>query len=201
MRKKTLPTLPATHQVVECAGHAVDLWLATAADGREAVSAGRTALARRYALSRPNFEIRNYDHVDEAPQIRVSLSHTSNLGAVIACSHPAVMGVGVDVEFAGRTLRPGAERHFLNGEDAPELHADLLSAWVAKEAVFKAIDPHRACWLPDAGLLLSRLWLREGLFGICGNPATRGAYRVVDASFAQMPLRVGLATLIKNNAG
>ncbi len=175
--------------------------MATAADGRQATAAGRTDLAGRYALSRRDFEIRNYDHIDEAPQIRVSLSHTSNLGAVIACSHPAVMGVGVDVEFAGRALRPGAERHFLNTEDAPELHADLLCAWVAKEAVFKATDPHRAHWLPDTDLLLSRLWLREGRFGISGKPETRGAYCVVGVDFAGAPLRVGLAVLINDTAG
>lgn len=200
MRRKSLTTSPVCHQVVECAGRAIDLWLATSADGRQATAAGRTALAGSYGLSRRDFEIRNHDHVDEAPQVRVSLSHTSNLGAVIACSHPAVMGVGVDVEFADRTLRPGTQRHFLNADDGPEMYANLLTAWVAKEAVFKAIDPHRARWLPDADLLLSRLWLRDGRFGLCGNPVTRGAYCVIDASFAQTPLRIGLAVLTESHA-
>ncbi len=193
-RKRALPQLPCSHQQVHCAGFCLDLWLATAADGRAATASARAVLARHYGLTRPDFQICRFDHVDEAPHVRLSQSHTHNLGAVLASGDIGLLAVGVDVERADRSLRAGAQRHFLNAEDGPDLHGDLLAAWVAKEAVFKAIDPHRAQWT-DADLLLSRLWLRDGAFGLCGNPTKRGQYVVAERHFAGVPLRVGVAVL------
>ncbi len=193
-RKPPLPQASCVQQPLLCAGFALDLWLATADDGRAATNRARAELAQHHQLSRGDFRVCAFDHVDEAPQIRISQSHTRNLGAVLTGTDAGLLGVGVDVEVADRVLRPGAQRHFLNAEDDPEWGHDLLAAWVAKEAAFKAIDPHRARWT-GAELLLSRLWLRDGAFGICGNPAARGSYRIVELSFAEVRLRLGVAVL------
>ncbi len=180
-------------------GRGVDVWLATAESGRAATTQACRALSRHYGLSREAFEIVAHNHVDEAPDLCVSVSHTRNLGAVAARRHADTLGVGVDVELAGRTLRSGAERHFLNTEDAPELQDSLLTAWVAKEAAFKAVDPHRARWKPEQDLLLSSLWLRDGQFGLCGDPQPRGHYALKTLRYAGQEVLVGVAILDAGN--
>ncbi len=181
------------------AGREVDVWLATAESGRAATTQACRALSRHYGLSRTVFEIVAHNHVDEDPDLCVSVSHTRNLGAVAARRHADTLGVGVDVELAGRTLRAGAERHFLNSEDAPQWQDSLLRAWVAKEAAFKAVDPHRVRWRPEQDLLLSSLWLRDGRFGLYGDPQARGHYTLRLLRFAGKEVLVGVAILDAGN--
>lgn len=196
VRGKSFADLATQRLHVDCAGHAVDVWLATADDGRAATAKGRAALAQEHGLANADFGIHEHDHIVGQPVLRVSMSHTRNLGAVALCTSPDVLGVGVDIEPAQRVLREGAQRHFLNADDAADCSADLLSAWVAKEATFKAADPHRRLWLPHTELLLSRLWLRAGSFGFCGSAEPRGLVHLRTVPWGDEDLRLGVAVLL-----
>lgn len=143
----------------------------------------------------------NFHHAVADKNCLISRTHTSNLGVVASVDRgvpeaAVVLALGVDVERAGRFLRPGIERHLLNAQDDELWRRDLLRAWVAKEAAFKALttapddDP-----LMDAPQVLSQLCLQGEQFGNVGGTAY-GIVQVDLVDLAGERVLLGLAVRV-----
>lgn len=169
------------------------VWLAEARPPKQAREQAVQAAWKGLGGEGAAAEIVHHDHFDGRPQHKISLSHTRTLAAVAAAE--GVRGLGLDIEFADRRMRAGATRHFLNAEDDAGLEQQALQAWVAKEAAFKALDPHCREWLPKGGLLLSKIWLRQGRFGLLGQAEALGTWQLWTESWQGRPLLLGLARL------
>jgi 4'-phosphopantetheinyl transferase EntD len=127
--------------------------------------AGRARLARygearrqQWLLGRAALSalLRRLHRADDAatltlPQPSLSLTHAGGLAIALGCDRPGVW-LGVDFE-AGRKLRPGLGRLFLQPAEAHSLAAadnsTLLRVWTAKEAAFKADPANRGAVLRD----------------------------------------------------
>lgn len=70
-----------------------------------------------------------------------SRSENEGLAVAVACEgKDLLLGVGVDAEFSSRKISPGAVKKVLNNYEE-QLGINVLDAWLAKEACFKA-DPN-----------------------------------------------------------
>lgn len=176
----------------------IELWALARARGTQAADACQDALCneRGWGLDDPSRRIQNHDHFEGRPDIKVSRSHTRTVGAIAVAQAPPDFGIGLDIEVEGRPLRPGIERHFLNEQDEIYAAEKLLPAWVAKEAVFKALAPHRSHWQKRFDmLLLSRTWIDAGRFGLVGSPRPLGHYCLEPIVVDGQRLLMGLAVL------
>jgi phosphopantetheinyl transferase (holo-ACP synthase) len=81
----------------------------------------------------------NFRELPTYPLYYVSLSHTKELGAAVIALKKTVKGIGIDIEWESRNIKPGALKFFVNPADSHEL--SLIELWTAKEAAFKALSP------------------------------------------------------------
>ena len=74
-----------------------------------------------------------------------SLSHSSGLALAVVSDSPPILGLGVDIEKANRTLDPKIERHICTQDESEDLHSlhsenfaiRLLLTFSAKESLYK----------------------------------------------------------------
>ena len=74
-----------------------------------------------------------------------SLSHSSGLALAVVGDSPPILGLGVDIEKANRTIDPRIERHICNNDESEDLHSlhsenfaiRLLLTFSAKESLYK----------------------------------------------------------------
>lgn len=161
-----------------CGPYACQLFYQRAATGREAVRNCLVAFGASRGLPLTPEDIINHTHLSMAPAIKVSVSHSRTLGVLAVCDTAELAGIGVDVEMAARSLRPGVAARILNADDDPDLADDPLGLWVRKEAAFKALAP----LLPASRrrpLLVTDVWLRGDVFGLTGEATPRGGLCVI----------------------
>ena len=89
------------------------------------------------------------DPVTKAPiwpkGITGSLSHSSGLALAVVSDSPPILGLGVDIEKANRTMDPKIERHICTQDESEDLHSlnsenfanRLLLTFSAKESLYK----------------------------------------------------------------
>ena len=89
------------------------------------------------------------DPVTNAPVwpkgITGSLSHSSGLALAVVSESPPILGLGVDIEKANRTIDPKIERHICTQDESEDLHSlhsenfaiRLLLTFSAKESLYK----------------------------------------------------------------
>ena len=76
-----------------------------------------------------------------------SLSHSSGLALAVVSDSPPILGLGVDIEKANRTIDPKIERHICTQDESEDLHSlhsenhsiRLLLTFSAKESLYKCI--------------------------------------------------------------
>ena len=112
-------------------------------------------------------QIIRHHHMFCNHQLRVSLSHTKNVGAALLCHFKEASSVGIDIEFSHRKIKFGISRFFKNLYDKWDYQSEdqILWAWSLKEAAFKAISPlvnHHE----KNPLLLKHIWITENDFGL-----------------------------------
>lgn len=176
----------------------VTVWLASGACGRNAADLCHNAMCDELGLPPGDHarRVENYDYMAARPGIKISRTHTQTVGGVVVAKSERPIGIGIDVEQSRRPLRAGIERHFLNVDDESEAFTHLLRAWVAKEAVYKALAPHQARWLTSNDpLLLSKCWIKAGQFGLLGDVQALGQYRIEEIAVDGQELLLGLAIL------
>ena len=74
-----------------------------------------------------------------------SLSHSSGLALAVVSDSPPILGLGVDIEKANRTIDPRIERHICTHDESEDLHSlhsenfaiRLLLTFSAKESLYK----------------------------------------------------------------
>ena len=74
-----------------------------------------------------------------------SLSHSSGLALAVVSHSPPILGLGVDLEKANRTIDPRIERHICTQDESKDLHSlhsenhaiRLLLTFSAKESLYK----------------------------------------------------------------
>ncbi len=94
----------------------------------------------RQLTQRENFNITNHLHLENEPQMLVSLSHTRGLAASALCVNEQINSIGVDIEWCGRKIREGSFKYFVSQDIELEFHSPL-EIWCIKEAAFKAYSP------------------------------------------------------------
>ena len=80
-----------------------------------------------------------------AKGITGSLSHSSELALAVVSDSPPILGLGVDLEKANRTIDPRIERHICTQDESEDLHSlhsenfaiRLLLTFSAKESLYK----------------------------------------------------------------
>ena len=89
------------------------------------------------------------DPLTKAPNwpkgITGSLSHSSGLALAVVSDSPPILGLGVDIEKANRTIDPKIERHICTQDESEDLHSlhsenfaiRLLLTFSAKESLYK----------------------------------------------------------------
>ena len=89
------------------------------------------------------------DPLTKAPNwpkgIAGSLSHSSGLALAVVSDSPPILGLGVDLEKANRTIDPKIERHICTQDESEDLHSlhsenfaiRLLLTFSAKESLYK----------------------------------------------------------------
>ena len=89
------------------------------------------------------------DPLTKAPNwpkgIAGSLSHSSGLALAVVSDSPPILGLGVDIEKANRTIDPKIERHICTQDESEDLHSlhsenfaiRLLLTFSAKESLYK----------------------------------------------------------------
>ena len=89
------------------------------------------------------------DPLTKAPNwpkgIAGSLSHSSGLALAVVSDSPPILGLGVDLEKANRTIDPRIERHICTRDESEDLHSlhsenhaiRLLLTFSAKESLYK----------------------------------------------------------------
>ena len=120
-----------------------------------------------------SLEIVNYHYLLADDQLRVSLSHTGQVGAALLCHCNEASSVGIDIEFAHRHISSGASRFFKNPKDKWDYQkkGEILWAWSLKEAAFKALSP-LINYNEKRPLLLKHIWIYADEFGLglCDEP-------------------------------
>ena len=74
-----------------------------------------------------------------------SLSHSSGLALAVVSDSPPILGLGVDIEKANRTIDPKIESHICTQDESEDLHSlhsnnraiRLLLTFSAKESLYK----------------------------------------------------------------
>ena len=89
------------------------------------------------------------DPLTKAPNwpkgIAGSLSHSSGLALAVVSDSPPILGLGVDIEKANRTIDPKIDRHICTQDESEDLHSlhsenhaiRLLLTFSAKESLYK----------------------------------------------------------------
>ena len=89
------------------------------------------------------------DRLTQAPVwpkgITGCLSHSSELALAVVSDSPPILGLGVDLEKANRTIDPRIERHICTQDESEDLHSlqsenhsiRLLMTFSAKESLYK----------------------------------------------------------------
>ncbi|MFZ8934509.1 MAG: hypothetical protein ACO20H_07890 [Bacteriovoracaceae bacterium] len=113
------------------------------------------------ALKLEDLEIIDYLYLKNAPEFKVSISHTQEFGAAVVSQEKEILSVGIDIELQERPMRSGSEKYFVNEQDMP---APSLKLWILKEAAFKALSPLVKAEYPN--LLLKNIWIKDNVFGI-----------------------------------
>jgi phosphopantetheinyl transferase (holo-ACP synthase) len=119
----------------------------------------------------------NFRELAAYPQFLTSLSHTKNLGAAVLVNKSEVMGIGIDIEWQDRLIKPGAEKFFVNIQDKHALSP--IELWTAKEAAFKALSPLGT--FPGV-LVLSKIIIQDNNFFTQEEPHLIGQFRVYHQS-------------------
>lgn len=97
----------------------------------------RVALAKvGHHLSISDLIIQDYSSVSILPEYTLSLSHTQEVGVALLAEIKKYRSVGIDVESAGRVVKPAILQRVQNQND---LLMDPLQLWCLKEASFKAL--------------------------------------------------------------
>ena len=113
-----------------------------------------------------SLSITNNDFLTNAPNWKVSKSHTNNASTAIISSSPKVKSIGIDIEFSKRKIDAKTQKYFLNNFDqnSEDTGTNLLQLWVKKEACFKAWAPHcsKETFSPP---LLKSIWIKGNKFG------------------------------------
>ena len=118
-----------------------------------------------------NLAVKNNLHLENHPEILVSLSHTKTVGAAVVAKSENIRSVGIDIEFIDRKINPETCKYFINENDT---HPDnLLLTWTLKEAAFKAISPIKNN-SGDRMLLLKDIWIGKNKFGLSGEHSPVG---------------------------
>lgn len=131
-------------------------------------------------LSWEQLEVVNHHFLKDFPNYLVSFSHTKNLGAAMIGDRKSLRAVGIDIEFATRSVPENSLRHFGNPQDRPTPFG-LLGLWSLKEAAFKALSPLVASgeFLPRFNnLFLKDIWINQNEFGLIGSPYSLGTLSI-----------------------
>jgi len=129
-----------------------------------------------------------------------SFSHTKDMGAVLLASSENYRGIGVDVEWSDRSMKPGAEKYFIQHEDDRKLleQYSLLEIWAIKEACFKSLT------LPMMGTnqLIKSVILKHPNHFICQhqNIFIAGEFEKQHFTFSKRELIVATAWISKHDA-
>lgn len=121
------------------------------------------------SVTKDDFEIIDFDHLKNRPQIKVSLSHTKNAGAAAISKSPMLLGLGIDIENKNREYKPGIEKFFLLDSDDKNLGP--LHLWCAKEACYKAVYPH---YKGEKVLVIKDFEITGNQFKMTSNPQISG---------------------------
>lgn len=115
----------------------------------------------------------NYRELPKYSPFFTSLSHTKEIGAAILVLKSEVAGIGIDIEWADRELKPGTEKFYVNKQDQHQLSP--IELWTAKEAAFKALSPLGT--FPGT-LVLSKIIIKETQFFTEEEPHLIGNFTV-----------------------
>lgn len=139
---------------------------------------GLQVLDFKIDLSLVNFrELTNY------PKFYTSLSHTKNLGAAVLAERSEVKGIGIDIEWSDRIIKPGADKFYVNKEDQHKLSP--IELWTAKEAAFKSLSPMNV--FPGV-LVLSKIIIQENTFYTEELPDLRGTFSVYNQKLGDLDI-------------
>jgi len=117
--------------------------------------------------------LNNYRELPHYPQFYISLSHTKEIGAAVLVEKTYVCGIGIDIEWEQRTIKPGAEKFFIHLEDRHNLRP--IELWTAKEAAFKALSPLGTY---PGTLVLSKIIIQNNNFFTHEEPHLKGEFVV-----------------------
>jgi phosphopantetheinyl transferase (holo-ACP synthase) len=120
-----------------------------------------------------DLELANFRELPRYPLFYTSLSHTKDLGAAVLVQKSAVKGIGIDIEWEKREIKPGAEKFFVHSGDQHQL--TQIELWTAKEAAFKALSPMGS--YPGV-LVLSKIIIKENTFYTEAEPRLVGEFTV-----------------------
>lgn len=128
-----------------------------------------------YAVSdlKSDLTLQNYRELPGYPSFYTSLSHTKEIGAAVLAMKSETKGIGIDIEWADRELKPGTEKFYVHRLDHHQLRP--IELWTAKEAAFKALSPLGT--FPGT-LVLSKIIIQETQFFTEEEPYLIGNFTV-----------------------
>ncbi len=118
-----------------------------------------------------DLHLTNYRELTNFPLYYTSLSHTKDLGAAVLALKTEVRGIGIDIEWSTRIIKPGAEKFFVNQADNHSLSP--IETWTAKEAAFKALSPLNSY---PGTLVLSKIIIQNSNFFTLEQPEIIGSF-------------------------
>ncbi|MCY4524655.1 MAG: 4'-phosphopantetheinyl transferase superfamily protein [Halobacteriovoraceae bacterium] len=146
----------------------------------------RTALKnclRQFAPQRrwdnmEQLKIINHHFLQQDGELRVSLSHTKEVGAALLCHCNEAESVGIDIEYSHRPISYRAVNYFKNPKDKWNYQSkeNILWAWSIKEAAFKALSPLLEKNMKKP-LLLKHIWIEEPYFGVAFHENPMGKFQ------------------------
>jgi hypothetical protein len=134
--------------------------------------------------------LNNHREIPRYPLYYTSLSHTRGLGAAALIKRDLVRGMGIDVEWGDRPIRPGMEKFFVNDLDITNLK--LIELWTVKEAAFKTLSPIGTY---PATLVLSKIIVHGNKFFTNEEPHLKGTFHIHHHQIAGRSLVVTLASV------
>lgn len=105
---------------------------------RTAIKCALSSLGYNKQLN--ELEILNYHCLKQLPQFLVSISHSRGIGAAIIADKKDYLSVGIDIEFADRSLPDKSEKYYFNESDSI---CKSIQLWSIKEACFKAYNSYQ----------------------------------------------------------
>jgi hypothetical protein len=134
--------------------------------------------------------LHNHREIPKYPQYFTSLSHTRGMGAAALIKRDLVLGVGIDVEWSDRIIKPGMEKFFVNELDQTNLKP--IELWTVKEAAFKTLSPIGT--FPGT-LVLSKIIIHGNRFFTNEEPHLKGTFHIHHHQIAGRNLVVTLASV------